>query len=635
MNTEKLSFENKKTFEHRLNAHWPRLLGLLRGLYGDRGDFADISDRLRGIMAAAWAERAPVLRTLDAEREAEPAWFQSQEMVGGILYVDLFSDKLANLFEHIPYFTELGLTYLHLMPLFSVPHGDNDGGYAVSSYRAVNPDLGTMEELGRLAAVLRSEGISLVLDFVFNHTSNEHEWARRARSGDPFYREFYHTFADRTQPDRYEEHLREIFPTVRRGSFTWDEAMGRWVWTTFNSFQWDLNYANPAVFCAMAEEMLYLANAGVQVLRLDAVAFIWKEMGTSCENRPQAHQIIRAFNAVARIAAPSLLFKSEAIVHPDEVLGYIDRQECQLSYNPMLMALVWEAVATREVRLLEQAVKQRARLPAGCSWVNYLRCHDDIGWTFDDEDARWVGIDPAAHRRFLNAFYTGSHPGSFSRGVPFQYNPDTGDLRVSGTLASLAGLEQALEAGDPVLIQMAVRRIMMMRSIMLSIGGLPLIYLGDEWGMLNDYTYLSDPTKVGDSRWVHRSRKKWHIQRDFADPAALEWRFFNGLKQMVELRKKLPALENGGMAHFWTGNPHLFAYTRQTRGQRLLCVANFSEHRQVMSADRLTGYPAGVSFFDHVAGQRYPGAADLVLEPYQYRWMEVEEPLLTDADAGS
>ncbi len=635
MTTEKLSSEDKMAFERRLNAHLPRLQELLHGLYGNHPDFGGSWDRLGQLMASAWAERDPELKRLDREREAEPTWFQSQKMVGGILYVDLFSDHLANLFDHIPYFKELGLTYLHLMPLFSVPHGDNDGGYAVSSYRAVNPDLGTMEELGRLAGVLRREGISLVLDFVFNHTSNDHEWARRAREGDPVYREYYHSFEDRTLPDRYEEHLREIFPSVRRGSFTWDEAMGRWVWTTFNSFQWDLNYDNPAVFCAMAEEMLYLANAGVQVLRLDAVAFIWKEMGTSCENRPQAHQIIRAFNAVARIAAPSLLFKSEAIVHPDEVLGYIDPQECQLSYNPMLMALVWEAAATREVRLLEQAEKHRERLPAGCSWVNYLRCHDDIGWTFDDEDARRVGIDPDAHRRFLNAFYTGRHPGSFARGVPFQFNPDTGDLRVSGTLASLAGLEQALEADDPQLIQMAVRRIMMMRSIMLSIGGIPLIYLGDEWGMLNDYTYLSDPVKVGDSRWVHRSRKKWHIQRDFADPAALEWRFFNGLKQMIELRKALPALENGGMEHFWTGNPHLFAYTRQDGSQRLLCVANFSEHRQVMSADRLAGYPRNASFFDHVAGERYGVTADLVMAPYQYRWMEVEEPKGQEPEVGS
>ncbi len=630
MTLKNLPSEETRAYERRLKAHWPKLHGILRELYGGREEFEQFSEQLKRTMADSWKERAEALKRLDLKREAEPFWYQSQEMVGGVLYVDLFSDNLANLFENIPYFKELGLTYLHLMPLFAVPHGDSDGGYAVSSYRAVHPDLGTMEELGNLARVLREEGISLVLDFVFNHTASDHEWAQRARAGDPRYIDFYHTFSDRTMPDRYEQNLREIFPTVRRGSFTWDETMGRWVWTTFNNFQWDLNYANPAVFRAMAEEMLYLANAGVQVLRLDAVAFIWKQMGTACENLPQAHKIIQAFNAVARIAAPALLFKSEAIVHPDEVLRYISLEECPLSYNPMLMALIWEATATREVKLLEQAVKTRTRLPEGCSWVNYLRCHDDIGWTFDDDDARRVGIDPAAHRRFLNAFFTGSHPGSFARGVPFQYNPDTGDLRVSGTLASLAGLEQALEADDPALIQMAVRRIMMMRSIMLSVGGIPLLYLGDEWGMLNDYTYLSDPTKVDDSRWVHRSRKKWHVQRNFSDPAALEWRFFNGLKQMIALRKKLPALANGGMEHFWTGNPHLFAYTRQVPGQFLLIVANFSESRQEMSSDRLAGFPEGAVFFDHIAAERLAADADLVFEPYQYRWLETKDQTTED-----
>jgi len=612
-------------FVQRIGRHGPRLVDLFLTLYKNRADARKWLKRLFTIMAESWDRRSDELRTLDRAREVDPSWFQSEKMVGGVLYVDLFSDNLANLFEHIAYFKELDLTYLHLMPIFSVPHGDSDGGYAVSSYRAVNADLGTMKELTELARVLRGEGISLVLDFVFNHTSNEHEWARRARAGDPVYQEFYHTFTDRTLPDQYERHLREIFPTVRRGNFSWDEKMRRWVWTTFNSFQWDLNYVNPAVFCAMAEEMLYLANAGVEVLRLDAVAFIWKEMGTTCENLAGAHDIIRAFNAVARIAAPSLLFKSEAIVHPDQVLSYVAPEECPLSYNPMLMALIWEAAATRETRLLEHAVKKRARLPEGCSWVNYLRCHDDIGWTFDDEDARQLGIDPAAHRRFLNAFYTGNHPGSFARGVPFQYNPDTGDLRVSGTLASLAGLEQALDADDPVLIQMAVRRIMMMRSIMLSVGGIPLIYIGDEWGMLNDYTYLSDPTKVSDSRWVHRSRKKWHLQRSYSDPAALEWRFFNGLKEMIGLRKNLPALRNGGMEHFWTGNPHLFAYLRQAEEQQLLIVANFSEHGQVVSRDRLSGFPEEAVFFDHIGKTHHPAAADLALAPYQYMWLEVRD----------
>ena len=357
-----------------------------------------------------------------------------------------------------------------------------------------------------LAEELRSAGISLVLDFVFNHTSDEHEWARRARAGDPEYREFYYLFPDRTMPDAYERTLREIFPTVRRGSFTWRPELQRWVWTTFNSFQWDLRYANPAVLVAMAEEMLFLANAGVEFLRLDAVAFIWKQLGTSCENLPEAHLIIQAFNAIARIAAPALLFKSEAIVHPDDVISYVSPGECQVSYNPLLMALLWEALATRDVKLLSYSLAKRHHLPAGTAWVNYLRSHDDIGWTFDDADARWVWIEPHGHRRFLNAFYTGRFPGSFARGVPFQENPETGDARVSGTLASLAGLELALEQGDAAAIDLAVRRILLLYGVVLTAGGVPLIYLGDEFGTLNDYSYAAEPAKADDSRWVHRPR---------------------------------------------------------------------------------------------------------------------------------
>ena len=463
-----IAAHRRQAFEERLHRHWEPLFRLLVNLYGWHYDFYYHLEQILISTARAWLERPEVLKEWDGRREEKPDWFLSQEMVGGVLYVDLFSDNLARLSEHIPYFKQLGLTYLHLMPLFAVPHGDNDGGYAVSDYRAVNPDIGTMDQLTELAQILRRAGISLVLDFVFNHTSNEHIWARRAQAGDADYQEYYYLFPDREMPDRYERTLRDIFPSLRRGCFTWHEGCRKWAWTTFNSFQWDLNYSNPDVFRSMAEEMLFLANHGVEVLRLDALAFIWKQLGTSCENRPEAHMVIRAFNLIARIAAPALLFKSEAIVHPDEVIKYVDRHECQLSYNPLLMALLWEAVATREVKLLAQAMRNRNRLPEGCSWVNYLRCHDDIGWTFDDLDAAQVGIDPAGHRRFLNDFYTGRFPGSFARGFPFQFNPDSGDQRVCGTLASLAGLEKAVEENDPQQIETAVRRINMLRSIILS-----------------------------------------------------------------------------------------------------------------------------------------------------------------------
>lgn len=608
-------------FEQRLQREWPRLFELLFGLYGTQYDFFYHLEQLLLAMAQSWLERPDWLKQRDALREADTEWFQSERMMGGVLYVDRFCGTLARLREFIPYFRELGLTYLHLMPLFEAPEGNNDGGYAVSSYRRVNPHIGTTAELADLARELDTAGISLVLDFVFNHTSDEHEWARRAQAGDPDYQEFYFLFPDRTMPDAYERTLREIFPTVRRGSFTWRPDMQRWVWTTFNSFQWDLNYANPAVFRAMAAEMLFLANLGVAVLRLDAVPFIWKRMGTNCENQLEAHRIIQAFNAIARITAPALLFKSEAIVHPDDVLSYVSPQECQLSYNPLLMALLWETLATREVKLLAHSLGHRFRLPPGCAWINYLRSHDDIGWTFDDNDARAVGIDPWGHRQFLNAFYTGRFPGSFARGLPFQENPDTGDARVSGTLASLAGLEQVLAGGDPQTIDVAIRRIILLHSIVLSIGGIPLIYLGDEVGTLNDYGYVSDPVKADDSRWVHRPLRNQVAMDQRHDPTTIPGRIFSTLTRLIHLRTTLPALRDGMMEVVRSDNRHVLAYVRQTRSQRVLVLVNFSEYPQSIAGNLLRMYGPGLELFDLIQEQPVSATTALTLQPYQFVWL--------------
>ncbi|HAD07560.1 MAG TPA: amylosucrase, partial [Anaerolineaceae bacterium] len=355
-------------FEERLNRHFEDLFRILYHLYGKHYDFFFHIEELLNVLATYWIERSPELKKLDAERENRPEWFQSNQMLGGVCYVDLFAGTLKGIQEKVPYFKELGLTYLHLMPLFRCPEGENDGGYAISSYREVNPALGTMQELSNLAQLLRKEGISLVLDFVFNHTSNEHEWALKARAGDPEYQAYYYMFDDRTMPDAYERTLREIFPEEHPGAFTYFSDVGKWVWTTFHSNQWDLNYSNPVVFNRMAEEMLFLANAGVEVLRLDAVAFLWKQMGTNCENLPEAHMLIQAFNAIARISAPALIFKSEAIVHPDEVVRYIHPKECQISYNPLLMALLWNTLATRQTDLLTFSMQERFRIHPQCAW---------------------------------------------------------------------------------------------------------------------------------------------------------------------------------------------------------------------------------------------------------------------------
>lgn len=576
--------ESWREFRTRLEKLFPALFNLYLQLYGGRYDFFYHLEDLIKSLLQAWAARPADLRELDQARELNPLWFQSNQMLGGVCYVDLFANDLEGVRAKIPYFKELGLTYLHLMPFFKAPENENDGGYAISSYRETEPKLGTMAQLSSLARDLREAGISLVVDLVFNHTSDEHGWAERAKAGDPDYQDFYRIFPDRAMPDAYERTLREIFPDEHPGAFTYQPEFNKWVWTTFHSCQWDLNYDNPAVFNRMTEEMLFLANQGVEVLRLDAVAFIWKKLGTSCENLPEAHILIQTFNAAVRIAAPALLFKSEAIVHPDDVVKYINPQECQLSYNPLLMALLWESLATRKTQLLHQTLTTRFKINPGTAWVNYVRCHDDIGWTFSDEDAAQLGINGRDHRRFLNEFYRGRFPGSFARGLPFQENPKTGDCRISGTCASLAGLEKALNEEGPNEVELAIRRIHLMHGIIMTVGGIPLIYLGDEIGTLNDYRYRDHQNKARDSRWAHRPHANWERYERRNDLAKVEGRIFRGLKRLIELRQSHDVFSGGELEIVPTQNEHVLGFARSRLGKRAIIFANFSEQKQVVPA---------------------------------------------------
>lgn len=596
----------------RVHRHLPALRDELAVLYGQRPDFEQVLLSLLQSAQAAWQERPDDLKARDAQREREPRWFESQRMLGGVCYVDLFAGDLSGIEANIPYFKELGLTYLHLMPPYDCPQLHNDGGYAVSSYRRVKPELGSIDDLRRVATGLRQAGISPVLDFVFNHTSDEHDWALAAKAGDARHRDYYFIFDGRTEPDRYERTLREIFPDEHPGAFS-PLPGDRWVWTTFHSYQWDLNYGNPEVFRAMAEELLFIANLGVEFIRMDAVAFVWKRLGTSCENLAEAHTLIRAYNALARIAAPALLFKSEAIVHPDDVMRYISPGECQVSYNPLQMALLWNSLATREVNLLQQALEQRHALPEGTAWVNYVRSHDDIGWTFADEDALQFGIQGFDHRQFLNRFYVNRFAGSFARGVPFQDNPATGDCRISGTCASLCGLEQ----GDPH----AVARILLLHGIVLSAGGIPLLYLGDEVGTLNDFAYLDDPGKAGDSRWVHRPPRHAERYAQRHDPASDAGRVHAGLRRLIAQRSATPAFAGGRLIGFRSKNSAVLGFTRPHPAGDVLVLANFSEHAQAIGADVLSALPD--SAVDLVSGTRHELRRGLALAPYRLMWLQV------------
>jgi amylosucrase/maltose alpha-D-glucosyltransferase/alpha-amylase len=603
-------------FNDRLERNFGRLFAALHDLYGDRYDFFFHLESILVTMTEAWLERSDELKALDGVREADPHWFQGRRMFGAAGYVDLFTGDLKGLREKLPYLSEMGITYLHLMPLFRSPEGDNDGGYAISSYRELDPAIGTMEELTELTEEFRRYGISLVLDFVFNHTSDEHAWARKALSGDSDHQEFYRMYPNRIMPDSFESTVNSVFPDEHPGCFTYRNRLRKWVWTTFHNYQWDLNYENPAVFNAMAGEMLFLANIGVEILRLDAVAFIWKRQGTNCENLPEAHTVIQAFNALVQVAAPAMVFKSEAIVHPDEVIKYIGAQECQLSYNPMLMALLWSTLATRDVRLMRHALEKRFALPPETAWVNYIRGHDDIGWVFSDDDAAEIGINARGHRRFLNEFYTGRFKGSFARGLPFQENPETGDMRISGTTASLCGLEKALQEGDEEERELAIRRILLLHAVIMTIGGIPLLYLGDEIGTLNDYEE-SDPERIGDSRWIHRPAFDWEAAETRQDRETHAGRIYAGLLRLVQIRQQNLAFARADTEIIDTGNNHVFGYFRQHDEQSILVLANFSEKEQTISARRLRLLGLRKTVTDIANGRIIIAAQEMSLEPYQ------------------
>lgn len=608
-------------FFNRLETHFERLFKTMYQLYGNQYDFYFHLEDLIHKMAKIYADRAQRLKKRDLKKEQNQEWFLSEKMIGAICYVDLYAGNLMALQKKIPYFKELGITYLHLMPFFDCPEGENDGGYAVSSYREVRSDLGTMSDLEHLSELFHQNDINLVVDFINNHTSDEFIWAKEALNGNEAWMEHYYMFPDRQLPDQYDKSLREIFPDVRRGNFTYRNEIDRWVWTTFHNYQWDLNYKNPAVFNAIAEELLILANRGVDVLRMDAVAFTWKKMGTDCENLPEAHFLLQALNAVSSIVCPGLLLKSEAIVHPDEVNRYIHKDECQISYNPLLMALSWESLATRETKLLIESMKHRFQISDQCSWVNYVRCHDDIGWTFSDEDANKLGINAYEHRRFLNQFYSGEFPGSFAKGVPFQHNPDTGDMRICGSSASLTGLEKGLEENFEIDVELSVKRIKLMYSIAYSIGGIPLLYLGDEWGVLNDYRYKNNPEKSSDSRWVQRPDLRDGKKSDLVNKNVAEelTPFF---KKIASLRNSEPLFGNAQTSFPEPVDPHLFTFIRKNGPNRILIIANFSEFERNVDVSWISDQLQSVHFSDLLTGEKRTEKTTQAIEPYQVLWLK-------------
>jgi len=620
-------------FYIRLGANFYAIYSLFEKLYGEREDFEEQAQRLVETMARQYIARSDQLKEKDLLREKNHNWFLSQEWVGMALYTDGFAGDLKGLQTKLLYLQELGINMLHIMPILQCPEGKSDGGYAVSDFRKVDHRIGSMDDLESLVQELQKHDILLTLDVVVNHTSNEHEWAVKARKGEKKYQDYFYMFDNREVPDMFEETMPEIFPESSPGNFTWDEEMGKWVMTVFNDFQWDLNYSNPAVFIEMLDIILYWSNKGADIIRLDAVAFLWKKIGSTSQNEREAHLILQLLKDCCQVTAPGVLFIAEAIVAPLEITKYfgedaINAKECEIAYNATYMALLWDASATKNANLLYQGLKSIPDKLERATWLNYIRCHDDIGLGFDDTDIRAVGYEPFEHRKFLIEYYTGNYDDSNARGFPFGFNQKTGDARISGTLASLVGLQSALESGDELAIDFAIQRILLLNSLIMSFGGIPLLYYGDEIGTLNDYSFLEDEDKHNDSRWAHRPTIDWDKAELRHQSGTVEHRIFTAIKKMISVRKEIPAFADfNNRELIQLDNPHLFIFSRfnlRRTSSSVLVVCNFDAKPQHLNlTDLRQVYKLNADTVrDMYSGEKPALFNDqLVVPPFRFYWL--------------
>lgn len=572
-------------FLTRIGANFPIISDLFERLYQNHPNKKEAFDDLMIRVIENFKKRSETLKKSDIERAKNPNWYSSQKIVGMMLYTDRFNKNFKGLQDKIPYFKNLGINTLHLMPFLEVPEPENDGGYAVKNYRETNPKLGTMQDFETLAQELHQNEINVVMDFVLNHCADTHEWALKAKNGDKKYKEYFYFFQDRRLPDEYEKTMLEIFPDTAPGNFTWLEEQKEWVMTLFHHYQWDLNYKNPKVLVEMIDAMLFLANKGVDIFRLDAVAYMWKDIGRFNQNLPEVHLLLQIFKLCGHIAAPGVAYIAEAIVAPTEIVKYFGENntqgdECDIAYNATFMALSWEALASQNTDLLRKSMAAVPKKPNNTTWINYARCHDDIGLGFEDQLISELGKNPLLHRLYMLEHFC-DEKGTFGRGKRFMQEPN-GNARLSGSMASLCGLEKAIEVNDAFQIHLALKKIHLQHAIILSLGGIPMIYSGDEIATTNFYDYLNEDDKKHDNRWLHRPIMNWSIAENLEN-YPIQKKVFEHLQKMISLRKETPAFEDRNDLEFIdSGNSHLLVYKKtDTKGNTVWIIANFSPYETI------------------------------------------------------
>ncbi len=615
-------------FYARFLANSSDLEDLYLELYSGHPEGRRLFEDLMEMIIDAYRSRPSEMRSRDSWKEKKGNWFLSNQLAGMSLYVDRYCGSLHELPGKLDHLEDLGINLLHLMPIFESPEEASDGGYAVSDFRKVNLRFGSVDDLKNLQAILQQKDMYLMLDIVLNHTSDRHDWAKRARKGESYYQDHYYFFPDRNVPDAFDATMPEIFPESSPGNFTWIPECEQWVMTVFHNYQWDLNYRNPAVFIGMLDNIFYYANLGVDVLRIDAPAFLWKQLGTTCQNLPEAHSILRLIKLCTSIATPGMALLGEAIVAPQEIMKYFGTgtytaRECDFAYNATQMALQWDALASGDTRIMLAAQHELMQKPFGTSWITYTRCHDDIGLGYSDQTIAQAGFDPREHRLFLQRYFTGVQEGSPAMGALFSANPRTGDARISGSLASLCGLEQAISSGQARAIDTAIARILMMQAHSIFIGGMPMLFYGDELGYVNDYSWKDDPSKHYDNRWMHRPLIDWEKNARVHQADTIEARIYSANRKMLSIRRDhelFADLKN--MSWLTPHNIHVAGFLRQWNGKKIYCLFNYSATDKFITWYIFKEHgPAAVRLHDHWTGRDLLVGRDdeyLVIPPYGF-----------------
>lgn len=605
----------EKIFAQRMEKHQDELRWLYMELYGNDAMYAELCEQMHDY----YLKRSTELKKRDIKKEKNPDWFKEKEMLGMMLYIDNFAGNLKGVEKKLAYLKECNVNCLHLMPFLDTPKGKSDGGYAVADFRKVRPDLGTMKDLARLTEKSHENGMNVCMDFVMNHTSEEHEWAKRARAGEGEYMSRYFFYDNGDIPARYEETVPQVFPTTAPGNFTWLPEIGHYVLTTFYPYQWDLNYRNPRVFNEMMYNFLFLANQGMDIIRIDAVPYIWKELGTSCRNLKEVHTVVRMMRMIAEIVCPSVILLGEVVMEPEKVVPYfgtVEKPECHMLYNVTTMATTWNSIATRDIRLLKKQMDIVSRLPKQYTFLNYLRCHDDIGWGLDFDTMKQWGMEEPSHKRYLNDYFTGKIAGSISRGELYNDDPVTQDARFCGTTASMCGIEAAGFEGNAEKMQTAIQEDLMLHAYMLTQSGIPMLYSGDELGQVNDYSYKDDAEKASDSRYLHRGAFLWELADKRKDLSTVQGQLFQMLNRLEQIRRQENVFSQEAEVYTYdVHNDSILGILREYKGERFIALFNFSESEQ-------TAWMQEEGIFRNLVNGEIVEVKDPVLKGYEFVWMK-------------